>query len=353
MRILMTADTVGGVWTYSLELIDALADRGIEVHLATMGAPLRPDQRAQLATSQVHAVYAESFRLEWMDEPWADVARARRWLLGLRERIDPDLVHLNAFAHGTLDWHAPLVVVGHSCVLSWFRAVRGKEAPPAWNRYAAVVRDGLASADVVVAPTNAMLDELIELYDPPGRKLVVPNGRTPLSRCAKEPFVFTAGRLWDDAKNVAAVDRVARELAWPVLVAGESDSEHRPRHARSLGPLPSALVAETMGRASIYALPARYEPFGLSALEAGLAGCALVLGDIASLREVWGDAALFVSPGDDSALREAVTSLIENPELRAQLAARARSRAAEFTPARMAEGYLRAYAQARPEQVAA
>ena len=55
--------------------------------------------------------------------------------------------------------------------------------------------------------------------------------------------------------------------------------------------------------AAIYALPARYEPFRLEVLEAAAPGCALVLGDIASLRELWDGAALFVAPDDDRALR--------------------------------------------------
>jgi glycogen synthase len=59
--------------------------------------------------------------------------------------------------------------------------------------------------------------------------------------------------------------------------------------------------ADWYARASIYALPARYEPFGLSALEAALSGCALILGDIPSLREVWLEAAPYVSPDDESA----------------------------------------------------
>jgi hypothetical protein len=60
------------------------------------------------------------------------------------------------------------------------------------------------------------------------------------------------------------------------------------RRVRCLGPLEASELAGWMHRAAIYALPARYEPFGLSALEAAQAGCALVLGDLSSLREVWG-----------------------------------------------------------------
>jgi hypothetical protein len=51
----------------------------------------------------------------------------------------PDIIHLNGtFTHGALRWHAPTLVTGHSCVLSWWRAVKGEDAPaPAWNCYKA------------------------------------------------------------------------------------------------------------------------------------------------------------------------------------------------------------------------
>lgn len=98
-----------------------------------------------------------------------------------------------------------------------------------------------------------------------------------------------------------------------------------------------------MSQASIYALPARYEPFGLSALEAGLSGCALILGDIPSLREVWGDAALYVPPDDAKALRWGLKWLIRNSALRADLAARALARARTYSLERMAQNYLDAY----------
>jgi glycosyltransferase involved in cell wall biosynthesis len=102
-------------------------------------------------------------------------------------------------------------------------------------------------------------------------------------------------------------------------------------------------MAEQFARAAVYALPARYEPFGQSVLEAALAGCALVLGDIPSLRELWEGVALFVPPDDPGALRAALESLIRDPSLRARLATDARRRALACSPDRMARGYLRVY----------
>ena len=43
--ILMTTDTVGGVWTHALQLARGLAGHGMRIALATMGAPLTTQQR--------------------------------------------------------------------------------------------------------------------------------------------------------------------------------------------------------------------------------------------------------------------------------------------------------------------
>jgi glycosyltransferase involved in cell wall biosynthesis len=102
-------------------------------------------------------------------------------------------------------------------------------------------------------------------------------------------------------------------------------------------------MAEWYARASIYALPARYEPFGLSILEAASAGCALVLGDIATLRENWDGAADFVAPDDGDALAGAIQRLIDDPLRRDRQARLARRRARRFPADRMAAAYLTLY----------
>jgi hypothetical protein len=177
MRVLLTSDAVGGVWTYSLELADALAEQGVEVTLAVMGAPLSGDQRAELRESRVERWYAEPFALEWMPDPWVDLERAGDWLLGIREEVQPDLVHLNAYAHAGLPWNAPVLVAAHSCVLAWHEAVHGAPAGPEWDRYAELVRRNLAAADLIVTATLAMQRELERHYATPVPFLVVPNGR--------------------------------------------------------------------------------------------------------------------------------------------------------------------------------
>jgi glycosyltransferase involved in cell wall biosynthesis len=356
-RVLMTADAVGGVWDYALELAAELGRARVEVTLAVLGpAPDGPQLEAAAALPHVD-LHAARWKLEWMDDPWDDLARAGSWLLALEERSGAALVHLGSFAPGALPFRGPKLVVGHSCVLTWWRAARGAPAPAAWDRYRAAVSAGLRGADHVVTPTAWMKRALEEHYGPLPRASVIPNGRAPTRFRAgpKEPFVLCAGRLWDEGKNVAALVRVAPLLPWPVRIAGplvspaDPEAAHDARGAARapnvtwLGKLGAAELAGELARAGIYALPARYEPFGLTVLEAALSGCALVLGDIPSLRELWDGAAWFVPPGEDDALARALAALAARPGLRAAFGERARLRAVDMSAAAMGRRYLGLY----------
>lgn len=355
MRILMSADTVGGVWGYTLELARGLIAAGDQVVVAAMGGKLSAGQRRAVAAIPGLVVHDSDLRLEWMDNPWQDLDRAADWLLGLAADTAPDVVHLNHYAHGYLDWPAPTLVVAHSCVYSWYHAVRGWAPEPRWIRYRDTVRRGLRAADLVAAPSMAMLAEAARFYGPFRDAHVVHNGRRPqdFPPLPKRHQILSAGRLWDDAKNIRLLTDTAPMLPWPVVVAGDTrhpDGGETVVHgARALGRLDQPAMARAYGVSAIYALPARYEPFGLSVLEAALAGCALVLGDIPSLRELWEDAALFVEPWDQDGLRHALTRLCRDAELRHAYAERARDRARQYSTDAMVESYRRVYRELKEQ----
>src|SRR5205823_4919407 len=81
--ILMTTDTVGGVWSFTLDLAEGLGDHGVEVIAAALGGSPSPEQRAEAARVKNLRVLASDFKLEWMDDPWRDVEASGRWLLDL------------------------------------------------------------------------------------------------------------------------------------------------------------------------------------------------------------------------------------------------------------------------------
>jgi glycogen synthase len=347
----MTADAVGGVWEYALDLARWLTARDVQVLVAIMGPEPTAAQRADAAAIPGLLLHAKPYALEWMPDAWADVDRAADWLLGLADEYAPDVVHLNGYAHAMLPWNAPVLVVAHSCVYSWWYAVHGTHPPAAWEEYHRRVTAGLRAVDAVVAPSHAMARSLYRCYGITRHVQVIANSRdaTAWHGGVKEPFVFAAGRVWDPAKNLATLDAASLELPWPVVIAGDDVDQkgqsRRLSHARAAGVLPMAHIRPTMARAAIYAFPALYEPFGLSVLEAALSDCALVLGDIPALRENWDGAACFVDPRSADDLRHALRALIDDPAARAALGAAARQRAEIFSPARQVEAYLNCYSR--------
>lgn len=353
-RVLMTADSVGGVFSYAVELARALSPHGVEVALALLGPAPGLDQRELLRALPNVEPFVAPFKLEWMDDPWDGVRRAGDFLLRLQGRVRADCVHLNGYAHAALPFRVPALCVAHSCVLSWWEAVKHEPAPARYARYHREVACGIESADLVIAPSAAMLEAVRTHYGEPRRAQVIPNAidASEWSPAPKSELVLSAGRVWDEAKNIDALAAIAPALPWPVAIAGDPGPGDtlgaalrlRPR-PRWLGRLPRRALRRFVRSAGIYASPARYEPFGLGVLEAAHCGCALVLGDIASLRENWSGAAVFVDPDDPAALREALLALIGDPARRQQLAQAARRRAAQFTPQAMAAAYLDAYAQ--------
>ena len=185
------------------------------------------------------------------------------------------------------------------------------------------------------------------LYGPLRRTRCIWNGCAPFetTATAKEPLIFAAGRVWDKGKNLPALAAIAHRLAWPLAIAGAGAPQPGGSlNAPWLGPLSTAAMRRWYARAAVFVLPARYEPFGLAALEAAMARCALVLGDIPTLRELWDGAALFVPPDDPEELVSALNALAADRELLALLGDLARSRAKGYSGARMTAGYLDAYA---------
>ena len=100
--------------------------------------------------------------------------------------------------------------------------------------------------------------------------------------------------------------------------------EHSPAKAsiRYLGYLPDDETAALMNGATAFAFPSWYEGFGVPPLEAAACGAPLIVSDIAAHREVLGDAALFVAPGEPEnwakALRLVVLEKSVGDDLRAK-----------------------------------
>jgi glycogen(starch) synthase len=349
-RVLMTCDAVGGVWTYMLELVRGLGRVGVEVLVAAMGPPPSPEQRVEAAKLDNLDIVHRSLALEWMDAPWSDVDAGSDWLLDLASEFEPDMVHLNGYAHASLPWPAPVLIVAHSCVLTWWRAVKGENAPARYDEYRRRVTHALRSA-FVVTPTNSYRHQLAREYGFEPSGVTIANARSSTgfapNSLHKEHFIFSAGRLWDEAKNLAMLDTIAPGVEWPIKVAGDEVLPGSGRFCSSelrlLGRLDSKDLATTLDRAAIYAAPAKYEPFGLSILEAALSGCALLLSDIPTLRELWSDCAEFVPYDDPNAWMKGLNASIRDKHRRERLQSAAREAAEAYSVQQQVDSYMEVY----------
>jgi len=345
-RILMTTDAVGGVWSFTTRLASALAGLGADIHLVTIGPRPRADQRDMLSGSPVRLIESD-LALEWQDPKGTDLSRARNVLATLSRDIRPDLVHLNSYREATFDWPAPVLLTAHSCVNSWALACNDVAwlSQPRWRHYTEYVKAGLDQTDAWVAPTQAFRDVMHDLYRPRRKGRVVWNGSViPGAVPDKEPFILAAGRMWDAAKNLAALSAAATSVDWSIVVAGAaSKGPDAACGIKLMGELPHDELGALMQRAAIFVSPARYEPFGLSVLEAASAGCALVLSDIPTFRELWDGCASFVAPDDVGQLSAALNELCADAPKREQLRQAASERARRYTISRTVDAYARLY----------
>lgn len=349
-RVLMTTDTVGGVWTYAVSLARALCGRDHEVTLVTLGPAPRRDQVEALHNVTGLSLEITDLALEWMDPQGADMARARDRLSRIFDAVMPDIVHLNSFREAAYGFAASKLVVAHSCVGSWWQACRPRKPLDAqWCPYLRNIASGLDAADAWVAPTAAYRRWLEAHYRPRHSGHMIWNGvAAPSGATAKQPFILAAGRFWDEAKNIAAIAAAAPALDWPVRLAGPATGPNGSgcvgvRNLQMLGVLPHQEMMTQMHRASIFVAPAIYEPFGLATLEAALCGCALVLSDIPAFHELWDGAAVFVEPDDVDALAHALKRLCANEAERICLEQAAGARGRRYSLDAMADQYERLY----------
>jgi glycosyltransferase involved in cell wall biosynthesis len=110
-----------------------------------------------------------------------------------------------------------------------------------------------------------------------------------------------------------------------------------------LGRLGPVGISAMCGRAEIYASPALYEPFGLAVLEAALSGCALVLSDIPTFRELWQGCAVFVAGNREEHWERAIDAVTRDHAGRKELQRRAVARALQFSPKLQAGRYEQVY----------
>jgi glycogen synthase len=360
MHVLITSDTLNGNWTYTRELVSGLITRGFRVTLVSFGEIPLPEQTAWMDRLYGLTYNPTAFRLDWMEGGQHDFYDASAYLCSLVKEVTPDIFHSNHLGYGALPVAIPRIVVAHGDIVTWWKAVHGREPrDSAWLRwYRETIAQGLGKASAVVAPSEWMLNSIRCQYSGGTRETVIHHGRNPIffnPYVTKEDTVLAIGRLLDPAKQLNLLTEQLHSV--PVCIVGDdycgpskvplrADVRFRDGNTGVAlkGPQSESQLRLLYSRASIYAGTSRYEPSGMAILEAALSRCALVLNDIPSLREIWGQAAVYFGTNDASSLAEMVRILSADPDMRRNYANRAFQRAREcYNAHRMTDNYIQLY----------
>ena len=199
---------------------------------------------------------------------------------------------------------------------------------PSWRRTL------LGLADAILPNSDAEAQQLIRLFDADWSRVhVVPNG-VPSTFAHASParfraafglgdFVLYAGRI-EPRKNVLGLVRAVELAGLPLVVIGSPPPGHEPyaRACREAGrgaihwvnalDSDDPMLGSAYAAARVFALPSWFETPGLAALEAALAGCAVVITPFGCTREYFGDRVEYARPDRISALARAIVRAWES-----------------------------------------
>ena len=332
-----------------LMLLDGLAERGVYSTLACAAG----SASAAAASAAGHEGVTRGLGGD------LDVG-AVSWLTGLVKERAPDVVH--AHSRRGADFFAGLAALGRvPAVLT--RRVDHPDVP-------VIGRLRYQAYDRVVAISQAVATRLTA-DGVPAHKLSVIRSAVDVGACqpvwSRERFLDAFG-LHASQHVVAVVAQLIPRKGHALLLDAWPLIRHRCGDAHLLvfgaGPLEAELRArsgpgdavtfagfrpdlrEFLGHVDLLVHPALREGLGVSVLEAQAAGVPVVAFAAGGVTEavVDGTAGLLVPPADSVALVDAVTRLLDDPNLRQRLGAAGRERMTrEFSPGRMAEDYLALY----------
>lgn len=335
-----------GVRAYVEALIDAFRNRDAGIELAPMPPPFG---------------WASSLgRLDRLRWDFHSVA-------GSASRADVNLLHMTRFAAPRLI-DRPLVVTVHDLIPLQLDEYRSSLPARAQSELA---RRTVPNATRVIVPSQYVASVVQDMLDvDPTNIDVIPMGVPDVSEFVllpvlTGPYVIHAGGF-DARKNLPvllrAFARASNELGpeWRLVLVGAPHTGNPAVYPpvwpniEELGLQDRVVLTGRVGdrekhslyrHATVAVNPSLSEGFGLPILEAMAHGVPVLASNRTSHPEIAGDAALLVEPSAD-ALADGILRLASNQDLRNELAARGRTRAAEFPWSRTARSTIETYRRA-------
>lgn len=195
------------------------------------------------------------------------------------------------------------------------------------------------AAERITAPSDFQVDLILKQYDTdPARTVTIPYGFNPETitpASQKNDHIFIASRLLE-RKGIQYVLKALEgiDTDYEIRIAGEGPyKESLVKQASAmdheitfLGWLEGEELFDEYSRSEIFVLPSTAESFGVVFMEAMAGGNAVIAAEDSGCADVVGDAGILVSPRDVDQIRQAIVTVLNNPEYRQELQKQARER---------------------------
>ena len=339
-----------GIGTYVRNLTHCLARRDDPDHYVLLCRPRDVDYVRSLGP-----------RFEPLAEQAANYSVREQLSIPLAlSRARVDLFHAPHYVVSPLT-RIPYVVTIHDCIHLRFPQYLPNRLAPLYAR--TMMRAAAKRAKRVLTVSEASKQDILHylripadkvevIYNALDTRLAASPTTEDMARVRERfqltsPFILYAGNI-KPHKNVDrlieaySILRRRGVLGVKLLIIGDEISKypnlrrlvHRfqlHQHVRFLGFVPEATLSALYRLASVFVFPSLYEGFGLPPLEAMAAGAPVITSNVSSLPEVVGDAALLIDPMDAGAIADAMSRVLGEPDLRADLIRRGFDRIRAFS----------------------
>jgi len=256
------------------------------------------------------------------------------------------------------NYKGKVVTTIHDCAFAYF--------PKAYSLFSRfynqwAVKSALYKCQRLIVPSNSTKNDLLSLYGAEKEKVaVVYHGANFLPRekkTAEEPYFLFVGRI-EERKNVRGLilsfkvlkDRF--KVPHKLYIVGKTGYGAKPifklvdelgleKDIVFSGYLPNDKLAEVYQKADLFLFPTLYEGFGLPVLEAFANGVPVICSDIPVLREIAGNAAVFVNPANPFEIATFVFAVLKDAKMQKYLIKEGRERLKLFSWEKCAQETIR------------
>ncbi|MBU4421572.1 glycosyltransferase family 4 protein, partial [Patescibacteria group bacterium] len=264
-------------------------------------------------------------------------------------------------------WHKPDILFVPSHIIPFFppkwtfttiHDIGFKRFPKSYNGLDRCLQNfgvwrALKKCEKIFTPSEFTKKELMDVYSFPEKNIIsihlAHNVQSPTLNIEevlekygiKKPYLFYIGRL-EKKKNIENLIKAVEGLGIDLALAGKpgfgfNSVKCQTSNVRYLGWVSQKDVSALIAGAEIFLFPSLYEGFGIPILEAFACGTPVITSNRASMPEVARDAALFVNPDNPEEIKNAITKILDNPELKQDLIEKGHKHCKEFSWQKCAE----------------